>query len=105
MWKPSQTRLIAPSSLPESPRPVPPAPEFEAADRAPVPTSDESTIGKDLLIKGEITGSASLFIDGKVEDVINLPGGRVTVGGNSRVTANINVREIVVLGTFARFLR
>ena len=98
MWKPSHTGPIAPSSLLEPSRPVPPAPVFEATGRAPVATSDESTIGKGLLIKGEITGSESLFIDGKVEGSINLPGDRVTVGGNGRVSANINVHEIVVLG-------
>lgn len=98
IWKPSHTGSISPSSLPEPSRPVPPAPVFESAGRAPVTASDESTIGKGLLIKGEITGSESLFIDGKVEGSINLPGDRVTVGGNGRVTANINVLEIVVLG-------
>jgi cytoskeletal protein CcmA (bactofilin family) len=98
MWKPRQTGSIAPNSIPEPSRPVPPAPEFEAAGRAPVTTGDQATIGKGLLIKGEITGSESLFIDGKVEGSINLPGNRVTVGRNGQVTANINAREIVVQG-------
>jgi cytoskeletal protein CcmA (bactofilin family) len=59
---------------------------------------DRSTIGKSLLIKGEITGSESLYIEGKVEGSISLPGDRVTVGRNGRVSAGIAARDIVVLG-------
>ena len=45
-----------------------------------------------------MTGSESLYIDGRVEGSINLSGNRVTVGRNGVVAANINAREIVVLG-------
>ena len=48
---------------------------------------DRSTIGKSLLIKGEITGSESLHIEGKVEGIIDLPGDCVTVGRDGRVSA------------------
>jgi cytoskeletal protein CcmA (bactofilin family) len=61
-------------------------------------TSDQATIGKSLVIKGEVTGSESLYIDGRVEGSISLAGNRVTVGRNGVVAANINAREIVVLG-------
>jgi cytoskeletal protein CcmA (bactofilin family) len=50
------------------------------------------------VVKGEVTGSESLYIDGKVEGAINLPGNRVTVGRNGQVSANISAREVVVLG-------
>jgi cytoskeletal protein CcmA (bactofilin family) len=69
-----------------------------AAAAAQPASSDQATIGKSLIIKGEVTGSESLYIDGKVEGSINLPGNRVTVGRNGQVTANISAREIVVLG-------
>jgi cytoskeletal protein CcmA (bactofilin family) len=69
---------------------------------SPVVAGSESnqggTIGKSLVIKGEVTGSESLYIDGRVEGSINLAGNRVTVGRNGVVAANINAREIVVLG-------
>ena len=58
----------------------------------------QSTIGKSLLIKGEITGSESVYIEGKVEGSIDLPDDRVTVGRNGRVSANISAQDIVVLG-------
>jgi cytoskeletal protein CcmA (bactofilin family) len=50
------------------------------------------------VIKGEVSGSESLYIDGRVEGSINLAGNRVTVGRNGIVAANITAREIVVLG-------
>jgi cytoskeletal protein CcmA (bactofilin family) len=79
------------------------APEAPIAPRPSAPvatpsTADQATIGKSLVIKGEVTGSESLYIDGRVEGSINLAGNRVTVGRNGVVAANINAREIVVLG-------
>jgi len=100
MWKPSQSGSITPNVTPEPSRPTPPPPAFEPpASRVPAAApSDQATVGKGLVIKGEITGSESLFIDGKVEGSINLPGNRVTVGRNGQVAASITAREIVVLG-------
>jgi cytoskeletal protein CcmA (bactofilin family) len=57
-----------------------------------------ATLGKSLVIKGEVTGSESLYIDGHVEGSIDLPGHRVIVGRNGVISANINAREIVILG-------
>jgi cytoskeletal protein CcmA (bactofilin family) len=82
-------------------RPSTPAtPAYEPARAAApaAPTGEQATIGKGLFIKGEITGSESLYIDGKIEGTINLPGNRLTVGRNGQVNAAINAREIVVLG-------
>jgi cytoskeletal protein CcmA (bactofilin family) len=59
---------------------------------------DRATIGKTLQIKGEVIGSESLYIDGKVEGAITLPDSRVTVSRNAQVSANITAREVVVLG-------
>ena len=99
MWKPSQSGPIHLNPAPEPSRPVPPAaPPVEPANRAPVSAGEQATIGKGLFVKGEITGSESLFIDGKVEGIINLPGNRVTVGRNGQVAASVAAREIVILG-------
>lgn len=102
MWKPNQPGSSSPTPS-EPVRPATPTtPSFEpprsSAPAAQPATSDQATIGKSLIIKGEVTGSESLYIDGKVEGSINLPGNRVTVGRNGQVTANISAREIVVLG-------
>jgi cytoskeletal protein CcmA (bactofilin family) len=80
----------ASSSVPQQTRQVRPSHASESGER--------STIGKSLLIKGEISGSESLYVEGKIEGSINLPGDRVTVGKNGRVSASIAARDIVVLG-------
>lgn len=105
MWKPTNQPTTPSTRPPEPERPAAmPAPSTSAASE-PVParaagasTADQATIGKSLVIKGEVTGSESLYIDGRVEGSINLAGNRVTVGRNGVVSANINAREIVVLG-------
>jgi cytoskeletal protein CcmA (bactofilin family) len=101
MWKPTQQGQSAPPQTPEPARPVPvqQQPAYEAPRATPAATvGEQASISKGLSIKGEITGTESLFIDGKVEGSISIPGNRVTVGKNGVVTASINAREIVVLG-------
>lgn len=107
MWKPNQAGPLPPST-PEPTRPSAPAPTIyeSSTPRAAaatvaspvVPSGEQATIGKSLFVKGEVSGSESLYIDGKVEGTINLPGNRVTVGRNGQVAANILAREVVVLG-------
>src|ERR1700740_2149931 len=108
MWKPTNqpTTPGRPGSPEPEQRPAMSTPTAPAAAAEPAPaprpvsatTADQATIGKSLVIKGEVTGSESLYIDGRVEGSINLAGNRVTVGRNGVVAANINAREIVVLG-------
>jgi cytoskeletal protein CcmA (bactofilin family) len=106
MWKPTN-QPTTPGRPGEPERPAAPAPAPTSAVSEPsapaarpvtTTTADQATIGKSLVIKGEVTGSESLYIDGRVEGSINLSGNRVTVGRNGVVSANINAREIVVLG-------
>ena len=59
---------------------------------------DQATIGRSLLIKGEVSGAEALFIDGRVEGSINFPDNRVTVGRNGNVAANITAKEVVIMG-------
>lgn len=107
MWKPNPPGNSNANAGNEPVRPTPPLPpSFEpsrAATSAPAIQSnagggEQAMIGKSLIIKGEVTGSESLFIDGRVEGSINLPNNRVTIGRNGNVAANIAAREVVVLG-------
>src|SRR6266852_2685408 len=108
MWKPTnQPQTPGRPGEPERPTMSTPSAPAMTSTEAPVvarpattttTTADQATIGKSLVIKGEVTGSESLYIDGRVEGSINLSGNRVTVGRNGVVAANINAREIVVLG-------
>ncbi|HTA24299.1 MAG TPA: polymer-forming cytoskeletal protein [Terriglobales bacterium] len=59
---------------------------------------EQATIGRSVVIKGEISGAEPLFIDGQVEGSITLIDHRVTIGRNGSVTANINAKEVVVMG-------
>jgi len=59
---------------------------------------DQATIGRTLVIKGEISGSEALYIDGRVEGKIIMPESRVTIGRNGKVDASIQAREVVVMG-------
>ena len=59
---------------------------------------EQATIGRTLVIKGELSGSEALYIDGRVEGKISLPDNRVTIGRNGAVEANITAREVVVMG-------
>src|SRR5579862_5099159 len=59
---------------------------------------DQATIGRTLVIKGEISGSEALYIDGKIEGKITMPESRVTIGRNGKVDASIQAREVVVMG-------
>ena len=96
-YMPDQRVDAAPSSVPDPSRQARPSNPFQSSSST-LSVGDRSTIGKSLLIKGEITGSESLYIEGTVEGSVNLPDDRVTVGRNGRVSANIEAREIVVLG-------
>ena len=102
MWKPANSPSTSPTPGPDPQRSyAPPAAEPVSPPRPaspPLSTQEQATLGKSLVIKGEVTGSESLYIDGRVEGSINLPGNRVTIGRNGQVAANINAREIVVLG-------
>ena len=105
MWKPTQQGQTTPNQTPEPVRPTPVQPSIEtprattsSSVSSASPAGEQASISKGLSIKGEITGTESLFIDGKVEGRINIPGNRVTVGKNGVVSASISAREIVVLG-------
>ena len=64
---------------------------------APVSVSnsplEQATIGRSIVIKGEVTGAEALYIDGSIEGTINVPEHRVTVGRHGTIQANINARK------------
>jgi cytoskeletal protein CcmA (bactofilin family) len=63
-------------------------------------TSDPGTgrLGSSLRVKGDITGTEDLVIEGSVEGMIRLEGRKLTVGTAAKVTADINARDVVVFG-------
>jgi len=63
-----------------------------------VATMEQATIGRSLVIKGEISGAESLYIDGRIEGTVNFADNRVTIGRNGVVVANITAKEVVIMG-------
>jgi len=61
--------------------------------------TEQATIGASIVIKGEVSGSEPLFIDGTVEGSVHCPEHRVTVGRNSTVKADTQAREVAVMGS------
>lgn len=59
---------------------------------------EQATIGRTVVIKGEVTGSESLYVDGRIEGTLSFKDHRVTIGRNGSVQANISAREVVIMG-------
>jgi cytoskeletal protein CcmA (bactofilin family) len=55
-------------------------------------------LGSSLRVKGDISGTEDLQIDGAVEGLIQLDGRKLTVGTTAKLTADINARDVVVYG-------
>lgn len=88
------------------------SPQAEMPARSAVPANVEKTgsvsstasvkvpasVSQGIKIKGEITGTEDLFIDGVIEGKINLGNASLTVGPNGTVRAEITAREVVLRG-------
>jgi cytoskeletal protein CcmA (bactofilin family) len=61
-------------------------------------SSRTASIGKSVIIKGQLFSREDLYVDGEVEGSIELQEHRLTVGPNGKVNAGVKAREIVVLG-------
>jgi cytoskeletal protein CcmA (bactofilin family) len=64
----------------------------------PVSTRAAACISQGIRIKGEVTGSEDLFVDGLVDGKLNLMNGSLTIGPNGFVKADVNAREVIVRG-------
>jgi cytoskeletal protein CcmA (bactofilin family) len=55
-------------------------------------------LGASLQIKGHITGTEDLQIDGKVDGPISLRGHELTVGSTAQLNSEIHTGEVIVYG-------
>ena len=55
-------------------------------------------IGKSVIIKGELSGSEDLTIEGQVEGKIELNNNVLTIGTNAKIKAQVFAKTVVVLG-------
>ena len=81
--------------------PVSTSPQERKFEVAPpeAPRSAVAHIGKSVQVKGELSGNEDLYIDGNVEGTIELREHNLTIGPHGRVQANVNAKEVVLLGS------
>ena len=96
MWT-KQTQTDSPASQ-GKPSTVTPfgAPSSSRPGSSAVPGS--ARLGSSLQIKGHITGTEDLQIDGKVDGPISLHGHELTVGPTAQLNSEIHAGEVVVFG-------
>ena len=99
MWSPS--RPNGSPSQPSTPEPKPPVANASPAPVVKSPRSDEriTYIGKSLVIKGEVSGSEPIHIEGKIDGPISLRECHVAVGRDAIVNSNVQAGEVIVRGT------
>src|SRR3954463_2575841 len=56
-------------------------------------------LGRSVFIRGELSGSEDVFVDGQVEGTIQLNGNSLTIGPNGRIRANITAKSVTVNGS------
>jgi len=61
-------------------------------------TGEFAHIGKSVVIKGELSGSEDLYVDGTVEGTIQLAGNNLVIGPNGHVHADVNAKGVVIQG-------
>ena len=88
---------------PPQPASAPPAPVAAAAPvTAPAnPVRQEHNavnIGKSVVIKGELSGSEDLTIEGQVDGKIELRQNLLTIGPNAKIKAQVFAKTVVVEG-------
>lgn len=56
------------------------------------------TIGKSIVVKGELSGKEDLTIEGRVEGKVDLSEHVLTIGPNAKLKAQVAAKSIVVIG-------
>ena len=74
------------------PEPVRSSDSLRGMEKGPV------NIGKSVVIKGELTGSEDLTIEGHVEGKIELRQNVLTIGPNGKIKAQVFAKSVVILG-------
>ena len=98
MWtKPQQANEPARPSI--SPPAASPSSATSPTVRPATPAAGQAAvIGPSLKIKGQVTGSEALQIDGKVEGPITLVGHELTVGPDAQLNSEIEAGAVTVYG-------
>jgi cytoskeletal protein CcmA (bactofilin family) len=81
-------------------KPVQPA-DAAAGNRRASDGSEPRTaqLGRSISLKGEVTGSEDMTVDGQVEGRIDLPDHVLTVGPNATILADVTATGVTIFGT------
>lgn len=106
MWWEKKTQTVA---LPQ-PHPVSAPPETPGLEDSmtnltsrssepPLASHDQTVFGQSVVLHGDLAGKEDLLIEGQVEGTINVPDHCVTIGAHGEVKAEIQARQVVILGS------
>lgn len=100
MWSKQQAVAEPPavSPSPASPTPVVPFNAPSSGRLSSTLARSGARLGASIQIKGEVTGTEDLQIDGIVEGPITLRGHELTVGSNAQLTSQIHAGDVVAYG-------
>src|ERR1035438_8621082 len=105
MWRKEDSKpqgsadaLATPGGAVATPVATAPKPNVVAVTGAPSPARSGASISQGIRIKGEVTGSEDLYVDGQVEGKLTLSNGSLTIGPNGTVKADVDAREVYVRG-------
>jgi cytoskeletal protein CcmA (bactofilin family) len=62
------------------------------------PKESATIIGPLTKIRGEVSGTENLLVDGEIEGIIRLEGGTLTVRAEGHVRATVIAQDVIVLG-------
>jgi cytoskeletal protein CcmA (bactofilin family) len=101
MWKRDESVKPAPPPAPAPAAPATPAVSMPAPSserRIQTLQGENVNIGKSVVIKGELSGSEDLTIEGNVEGRIELKENILTIGPNGKIRAEVFAKSVIVLG-------
>lgn len=74
------------------------APQTNAPQTNAPQTKEFAHIGKSIVVKGDLSGSEDVYVEGVVEGKIELPNHSLTIGPNGTVKAEVIAKTVVVQG-------
>ena len=107
MWKRDEAvKPTVPAGSGSSPAPAVGLPPAAEAARTPSAPSEPQrgmerttvNIGKSVVIKGELSGSEDLTIEGQVDGKIELRQNVLTIGPNGKIKAQVFAKAVIILG-------
>ena len=106
MWKRDEAvKPTGPAGSGASPAPTAVPPSAEVARTQSAPSEPQRgmerttvNIGKSVVIKGELSGSEDLTIEGQVDGKIELRQNVLTIGPNGKIKAQVFAKSVVILG-------